>query len=248
MKTNYCNALINLFFPNLCLFDGRRINDKEIPCVCGSCLKKINFISSFVCSKCGSPMHNHKYSDDIIVGDLKFTCKKCAENKFWFRFLRSACYYEGITRDCIRLFKYKQKFALKKICALLLMYAFRTHFARETYDLIMAVPMHPLKKFIREYNHSEVLAKEFSFIAGIHYAGRNLKRIKITKSQTGLNSINRKRNVQNAFSVSSREEIRGKKILLIDDVATTLNTANECAKTLFKNGAEFIDVLTIARG
>lgn len=131
---------------------------------------------------------------------------------------------------------------------MLLMKSFETHFAYETYDLIVAIPMHPLKKFFREFNHSEILAQELSFKTNIEHSQKNLKRIKLSPSQTKLDSIKRKQNVKNAFCVSKPQQICGKKIMLIDDVATTLSTVNECSKQLYLSGAKFIDVLTIARG
>ena len=108
--------------------------------------------------------------------------------------------------------------------------------------------MHPFKRFLREFNHSEILACDFSVNFGIKYLKRGLKRTKFSKSQTILNSSQRKKNVKGVFSLSKPHRIRRKKILLIDDVATTLSTVNECAKLLISNEAKFVDVLTVARG
>lgn len=246
MAKEYILALINLFYPNHCLFDGIKLESTDKFPLCETCFKKIKFITSPVCVNCGTPMQKEKENRDIKV--LNFVCRRCASTKNWFRFVRSACIYEGIIKDCIHLFKYKKKVALRKLFAMLLMRSFKSHLEVENYDLIIAVPMHPFKKFLREFNHSEILAYDLSLNSGIKYLKRGLKRIKFTKSQTALNSLQRKKNIKGVFSLPKPRQIRRKKILLIDDVATTLSTVNECAKLLVSDGAKFVDVLTVGRG
>jgi ComF family protein len=189
----------------------------------------------------------YKNSENQNISALNFICQRCTKGKNWFRFVRSACSYEGVIKECIHLFKYKKKLSLRKLFANLLLNSFNSHFTKD-YDLIMAVPMHPLKKFYREFNQSEILARDFSFYSKIKYLRGGLKRIKFGKSQTSLNSSQRKENIKGALKVSKPHQICGKKILLIDDVATTLSTANECAKSLLLSDAKLVDVLTLARG
>ena len=65
--------------------------------------------------------------------------------------------------------------------------------------------------------------------------------------QVELGGKDRKENVVGAFSVYNRKIIEGKEIILVDDVYTSGSTVNECARTLKKNGAEKVHVVTIAR-
>ena len=245
MIKKYILALINLFYPNHCLLDGTKLESNAEFHLCEACLKKIKFITAPVCVNCGSPA---QFEENRDIKVLNFVCQKCSHSKNWFRFVRSAYIYEGVIKNCIHLFKYKKKLALRKLFAMSLTNSFKLHFGTEKYDLIIAVPMHPFKKFLREFNHSEILACDFSVNSGIGHLKRGLKRTKFSKSQTTLNSSQRKKNVNGVFSISKAYRIRRKKILLIDDVATTLSTVNECAKLLISNGAKFVDVLTVARG
>lgn len=246
MIKKYISAAASLFYPHYCLFDEEKISDENNFCLCESCLKKIKPMPSAICLKCALPMYLGE--EQTAQKSLNFVCQHCAGQKNHFKSLRSACLYEGIIKDCIHLFKYKQKLALRKLFSNLLIQSFQSHFAAENYDLLIAVPMHPLKKFFREFNHSEILARELFLQTKIELSKKNLKRIKFSRSQTKLDAIKRKQNVKNAFSVSKPHQIRGKKILLIDDVATTLSTVNECSKQLCLSGANFVDVLTVARG
>lgn len=247
MIKNYISGFINLFYPNYCLFDGKKIKSTHGSYICEPCFNSIKFISLPLCSKCGNPMHKEK-GDCDAAKTINFLCKRCTKSKNWFRFLRSACSYEGVIKKCIHLFKYRKKTALRKLFADILHRAYKLHFAQESHDLITAVPMHTFKKFLREFNHAEILATDISLNCKIEFLKKGFKRIKLTKTQTLLNSQERKNNVKNAFAFTKPHKIQGKKILLIDDVATTLSTVNECAKSLLSNGAKFVDVLTIARG
>jgi ComF family protein len=82
---------------------------------------------------------------------------------------------------------------------------------------------------------------------GISFDGFTLSRSRWTEPQTALSRKERKKNIKGAFVVKHRETIRGKKIVLVDDVYTTGSTVNECALVLIKAGAALVDVLTLAR-
>lgn len=242
----YLSAAATLFYPNYCLLDGERIEETNDLCLCENCLQKIKPMPAAICLQCSNPMYR---GEETAGGEaLNFVCQDCARHKNWFRYLRSSSVYEGIVKDSIHLFKYKQKLALRKLFSTLLMESFELHFSSENYDLLMAVPMHPLKKFFREFNHSEILAAELSLRTEIEHSRKNLKRMKFSRSQTKLDAAKRKQNVKDAFRTANPRQIQGKKILLVDDVATTLSTVNECSRQLCLNGAKFVDVLTVARG
>jgi competence protein ComFC len=79
------------------------------------------------------------------------------------------------------------------------------------------------------------------------FDGLTLSRSRWTEPQTALSRKERKKNIKGAFLVKHPERIRGKKIVLVDDVYTTGSTVNECARVLMKEGAALVDVLTLAR-
>jgi ComF family protein len=81
----------------------------------------------------------------------------------------------------------------------------------------------------------------------ILFDGLTLFRSRWTEPQTTLSRTERQKNIKGAFSIRHPEKIKGRKILLVDDVYTTGATVNECARVLLKAGAKFVDVLTLAR-
>ena len=120
----------------------------------------------------------------------------------------------------------------------------------EGWDLIAAVPLHWKRRWQRGFNQSELLAQDLAKRCGVPYA-RLLKRVRSTVSQAGLSNYKRRHNVTSAFacrrSVLHGGDLRGKRVLLIDDVLTTGATAAACARTLKQGGCGRVGVLTLAR-
>lgn len=108
------------------------------------------------------------------------------------------------------------------------------------FDCTVPVPMHPTRLIQRGYNQAALLAAQFDqpMIDG-------LIRVRETRSQVGLNRIERLENVQDAFSVTNKEDFSGKAILLIDDVLTTGATLVGCAYALYEAGASTVYALTV---
>jgi len=113
--------------------------------------------------------------------------------------------------------------------------------------MTVPVPLHKHRLRVRGFNQSLLLAKAVS--SGIETPLDRLSfiRERDTESQTGLGRKERRKNVANAFSVTSRAIFNMKKVLLIDDVITTGYTFNECARTLKKAGALEVICLALAR-
>ena len=117
------------------------------------------------------------------------------------------------------------------------------------YDIILVVPISKSRKKERGYNQSELVAKGISKIISVKIEKNKLYKIKDIPPQSTLNKEQREENVKKAYKVKNIEKIQNKKILIIDDIYTTGNTVNECAKTLVEAGIERmnIGVLTIAK-
>lgn len=113
--------------------------------------------------------------------------------------------------------------------------------------LIIPVPLHKTRMRERGYNQSALLCSVIAAETGLPYNDQILQRIRYTQSQTKLNASERLKNVQNAFKVSSPNEIAHKIIILVDDVITTGATINECAKELMRAGAEAVNLFSIAK-
>lgn len=115
-------------------------------------------------------------------------------------------------------------------------------------DLIVPVPISWSSLQQRGFNQTELLACQISKHLGIPTDSRALCRIKDTPSQTGLSKEERQQNVCSAFKASHPSKIKGKHILLVDDVFTTGSTSRECTRALLEAGAARVCVITWASG
>lgn len=104
-------------------------------------------------------------------------------------------------------------------------------------DMLVPVPMHPLKKWRREFNHTELLAAYLSNATGIPFSTRLLFKTKIGREQKSItNPAERRKNIRGSFCCDPL--VKNMRIVLIDDVFTTGATAYECAKVLKQSGAQ----------
>jgi len=113
-------------------------------------------------------------------------------------------------------------------------------------DFIIPVPLFKLKEVERGYNQSYYIAKGISQVISIPIANKFVKRVKNTISQTTLNYEERKENLDRAFILQKRENIKSKRAIIVDDVITTGATVSEIAKVLKENGAEKVFALSVA--
>jgi ComF family protein len=122
-------------------------------------------------------------------------------------------------------------------------------------DLVLPVPLHPSRAKRRGFNQAALLVKNWPKLFAarglvpprIGLDPRLIRRIQDTPAQTGLSRSMRKTNLRQAFAVHPKQNMEGLEILLVDDVATTGETVNECARILKKAGASGVNGLTLAR-
>lgn len=112
---------------------------------------------------------------------------------------------------------------------------------------MVPVPLHIRRLRERGFNQALLLVRELSKRTGIPYHERVLKKIKDTPVQSALKKRERGKNLKGVFEVRDGEAIKGKAIVLVDDVYTTGATVNECSRTLLRGGAERVAILTVAR-
>ena len=114
-------------------------------------------------------------------------------------------------------------------------------------DMISCIPLSRKRMHDRGYNQAELLAKEISKKVGVEYLP-TLKKIRHNTAQSTIkDSKQRAANVIGAYRVVDAEKVKGKYILLVDDVVTTGSTVSECARILKKSGAKAVYCLTLAR-
>ena len=111
-------------------------------------------------------------------------------------------------------------------------------------DLIIPVPLHPSKKRVRGFNQSELISAGIADVTRLPVDIRSLARISVSATQTKRSRYDRWTNVEGIFRVTDPEAIRGKHILLVDDVITTGSTIESCANELL--GIEGVKVSVVA--
>ncbi len=182
---------------------------------------------------------------------LDHLCGPCLKEPPPFRHARAWAYYHyGTNRpqpisDAIQQFKYHRELSAGKTVALLA--ASHYPFAAKAYDMIIPVPLHLERLRWRGFNQALLLSRTIGTIYGIAVNPFLLKRSRPTVPQAQLTGQERRTNVKGAFSVSATDQVKGKRILLVDDVYTSGATVRECARTLMHASAQVVDVYTLAR-
>jgi len=116
-------------------------------------------------------------------------------------------------------------------------------------DALVPVPLHWRRLWARRFNQSALLAKAMSEAVGVPMAENAIQRVKATPQQVGLSQKERASSVQGAFRVPAdgKAEVKGRRLVLVDDVLTSGATADACARTLLRAGASNVDVIVFAR-
>lgn len=155
----------------------------------------------------------------------------------------SAVVYDDVSRKLILALKYGDRLDLAPLLSRLMYNAGRD--VLQNADLLTGVPLHWKRMLSRKYNQSVVLSAELSKMSGVPMNPELLKRIKSTPKQGTFKE--RFENVRNAFVFNPENDVRGKIIVLTDDVVTTGATAEACARVLTKAGAKEVRLLTFAK-
>ena len=217
------------------------------PFICANCSGTYMAVESPICLTCGVVFESREGEDH--------DCGECLNAPKRFRMARSAGVYDKVLMAAIHCLKYKEKIQLARPLGMLLFMVFCRYWNKKNIDLIVPIPLHKKKFRSRGFNISFLLVKEWAFITKalnealpvIPVAGDILVRKRWTEAQTGLGRKERLQNIKNAFGLNDSSKVKGKKILIVDDVYTTGATADECAKVLLRAGAARVDVLTLAR-
>ena len=215
--------------------------------MCPACAADFVPIGSPLCPACGIVFKSSHGPDHV--------CGECRRLPKHYRSARAAGIYEKSLMTALQQLKYKGNVELARPLGRLLLSAFLRWYAPEPPDLIIPVPLHARKQRQRGFNQAWLLLREWqrSAVDGspLFSAGKFKKdlliRNRMTRSQTTLSRRERQENVRGAFTLKDKSEVKGKSVLLVDDVYTTGATVNECARILTAAGAAQVDVLTVAR-
>jgi len=225
-------------FPDDCRICGQALREiSRIP-VCAECLREpVPLAAEYFCVSCRTPFQNP------FPLDAQGRCGLCRSGLRGFDAAYCFGAYEGSLRELIHLYKYGKVKTLARPLSDLLMAALPRD---ERLDAIVPVPLHWRRRWQRGFNQSELLAREIARRTGLDVLPV-LRRVRATSAQAGLSNRGRRQNVAAAFQCRHGGRVKGKRLLLIDDVMTTGATAAACAAALGRAGAERIALLAIAR-
>jgi ComF family protein len=244
MKALFKN-FIDIIYPLRChscqkyLMENRMRNDREKIPICQDCLNAFSRIEPPYCRVCSRPF------ESLVNGN--HLCEDCLRRRPYYDAIGSPYIYEGELMTMIHQLKYGGKIHLADSLGRILARFATEWLAPSEGLLMMPVPLHPKRLRERGFNQSLLFARSINLPLDADLDYLSLRRTRYTRPQTGLKSDERRRNVRRAFELSGRRDINRQTVILVDDVATTGNTLNECARVLKKSGCDRVFCLVLAR-
>lgn len=237
----FIKEVLRFIYPEsiYCICCGSIIDASRSYSLCDNCIEKIKWIGERTCEKCGKILQQD-YSHEF--------CEDCRNAVHYFDKGYTCCQYGLYERALIMDLEYGDKSYLGNILGDIM--ADRIIMEEKTWDLILPVPIHKERMRSREFNQACVRACRVGKRLEVKVDEGILVRVKKTLPMKGLGVPERKVNLNQAFKVREKagSSLKGKNILLIDDVYTTGSTSDACAKVLKEAGAREVDVLTFAAG
>lgn len=211
-------------------------------------------ISGGLCAVCGERLFS---PHALAAVDDEPRCGVC--RRIEPMFVRAVAHgsYEAGLRELIHLLKYSAVRPAAKVLGRMLAEAiadlgadFADSQLMDRQVLVVPVPLFRTRLRHREFNHAELIAREAVKLSGndrLLLSPALLHRKRETVSQTGLTLHQRRENVRGAFRVTEPGAVKGREVLVVDDVFTTGATVSECARVLRRAGASKVWVATVAR-
>ena len=240
-------SALDLFWPPVCPGCGAGLEPGQAGVLCERCEAESPIFNGPACRRCGSPL-------GPFESDQGGRC--CAECGGWnlvFTRAAAAGVYDGPLANIIKAYKYGARARgahLARFLAGLLISRLTSPecgLGIKEIDMICPVPLHGSRRRQRGFDHAAELARHVSRRLGIPLELGNLVKTRATPSQAKLTRAERLDNIKGAFAVRRPERIKGKLVLLLDDVITTAATTEECARTLKAAGAREVRVAAVLR-
>lgn len=207
----------------------------DVHSFCPDCWRQIQFLGESGCSTCGIPLE---------ATDAE-TCGACLAQPPRIARSRAAVAYDDLSRGIAIRLKYGRKVALARTMA---RYMAPLVGEADGGKLLVPVPLHRVRLWNRGFNQSALVARELARRLNLAADPLLLRRTRRTPPLKGMSALQRRKAVAGAFAVNDRRSaLRGKTVVLVDDVLTTGSTAEACARALKRAGAERVELISWAR-
>lgn len=223
-------ALARLLFPPCCVFCGTAGPESGL---CRRCDRALPRIES-ACLRCGVPLPHLRR--DVPA------CGACQDRPPPFARTRAAFLYAFPVDSALKALKYNRALRFAPVFASLLLTELERHFP--DVEALAPVPLHRWRNARRGFNQAMELARPLARRTGLPLL-KSARRIRPTRSQSGLDAAERRRNLRCAFEVRGTPAFAH--VLIVDDVMTTGETCSQLARALLKCGVGTVSVLTVAR-
>ncbi len=206
--------------------------------LCGQCWGKFNWIGNPKCHVCGYP-----FPANIDLGDAPM-CPVCASGNNELDWLRSACVYDDVSKNIMLPFKHAAALRYAPVMSRAMIATIRE--LPTPPDIVMPVPLAYRRLWFRGYNQATLLARPIAKSLGVKIDTASVTR-KYRKDMGHLSSAAREKNIRGVFTVKNPADVRGKNILLVDDVMTSGATFRELRRVLERAGANAVYGVTFCR-
>lgn len=229
--------VLDQLYPPVCLNCDGAIAKADA--LCPRCFTQLRPITAPLCPLLGLPF-------EVALGPDAVSAEAIADPPPFDR-ARSAVVYNDVARRLVGRLKYADRPELARFCARLMAAAGHELWASD--PVLVPVPLHRFRHFERRYNQSTELARGLARITGLKIDPLLVSRVKRTRQQVGLSADQRQRNVAGAFVArpDALARLKGRGVVIVDDVITTRSTVKAVTRALHKAGVRQIAVISFAR-
>ena len=231
------HKILDFIYPPICPLCNTGVSKHGE--LCADCWTAVNWIDGPKCARCGYPfIAGYDFDDEML-------CPVCAAGKNELDWIRSACVYDDASKEIMLPFKHCGKIKYARFMANAMIWALRDVDLSDI-DMIMPVPLAWRRRFHRGYNQSALLARPIARAMGVKMDYDSVHR-KYRPDMGHKTALQRAQNIRGVFTVVHPDKIRGKHILLVDDVMTSGATFSELRRVLMRAGAASVAGVSFCR-
>lgn len=212
-----------------CIVCDDEINGKNPYGLCDKCYNKLEFIGEKCCIRCGKPSEN----------EAKY-CLLCQNETRYFDTARSAVKYKGNVQKLILEYKFHNKRYLAKYLAKFIEYTVEEYGIK--YDIVVPIPLSKSREKERKYNQVSEMLRHTKLSPVVEV----LTKTRDNERQSLMAGKERRDNVLGVYAVTDKAAVKGKHVLLVDDIITTGATVNEASRVLMASGAQSVTAVSVA--